>query len=40
MEKAFGHPIQEIIEQAGGIFRYVFQLANEARQIMDELGYP
>jgi hypothetical protein len=40
MEEAFGHPIEKFIEQAGGISRYVFRLADEARRLMDELGYP
>jgi hypothetical protein len=39
MEKTFGHPMPKLIEQAGGIFRYVMQLADEADQIMDTLGY-
>ena len=39
-EKDFGQPVQVVLEQAAGLFRYVFQLADEARQLMDELGYP
>jgi hypothetical protein len=37
--KDFGLSIQEVFEQFGGLFRYSLQLADEARQLMDELGY-
>jgi hypothetical protein len=39
-EKEFGQSVQAVLEQAGGILRYVFQLADEARQLMEELNYP
>ena len=38
-EAMFGHPMHEAIEQAGGIFRYTFRLADEARQLMDDMSY-
>ena len=39
LEKILGHPMSEIIEQTGGLFRHVMRLADESRQLMDDLGY-